>query len=827
GLTAGGLTNIGGGLQAGLGQIPTGGTTSRANTIVLLSDGDHNVGTDPNAVLPALRAAGITVLAIGVGNDLSAAGEATLQTIARETGGSYVRVRDNTFGLLGEYFRYYTLSTGSEPVARSPIRAADGKSSYDYATPVEPGATRADFLLALNRDFFNLEVFYDVRLTSPSGVTYFSSTNAADATFLIDGNLSGFRILNPEPGNWVLTAFPRGYDNDDLPPGVQPSDGIRRLQFQGMVEHPGTGLAVAVVKDAAVFPTPMTVTAVPYYRGRPVLGAEVSGFVTRPDASGVAVTLFDDGDPAHGDAVAGDGTYSARFNNYSANGNGSYQFDLTAVADATDVTADGEAALFPEAPSNSSPVPAFTRSGSGNAIITGVPRTLPDPVNLDVRVVLPTGDVRDGKQTTIRIVVTSTGTTDATDVRVDYELPGGILVITATTDKGTVTVTGGSIDAVIDLLGPGESATITVVVVPLVTGEIGTSATASSGGQVVGSLDTSVDTAVLIVRESSPAERLPDVTAVGIGFGRNGPVSLYNPDETVRATVDVFPGFTGGIRTATADFNRDGVPDFVAGTGPGRATQVVVYDGATRAVLFSIDPFEATFTGGVFVATGDLTGDGVPELLISPDEGGGPRVRVFDGTGFSQVADFFGIDDANFRGGARAGVGDVTGDGIGDLIVAAGFGGGPRVAGFDGTSRSGAAYTRRAFADFFAFEPALRNGVYVASGDLDGDGSAELIAGAGPGGGPRVTAFDGADLLTGKQTATSDFFAGDTSNRDGIRVVVKNLDNDAVADLVTGSGRGGRVTGYAGKTLATGAAPPAEVLSFDAFPDAPGGVFVG
>src|SRR5204863_4922946 len=88
----------------------------------------------------------------------------------------------------------------------------------------------------------------------------------------------------------------------------------------------------------------------------------------------------------------------------------------------------------------------------------------------------------------------------------------------------------------------------------------------------------------------------------------------------------------------------------------------------------------------VYVAAGDVTGDGVADLVITPDEGGGPRVRVFSGNGFGLLADFFGIDDPNFRGGARAAVGDVNGDGAGDLVVAAGFQGGPRVAGFDGRS---------------------------------------------------------------------------------------------------------------------------------------------
>src|SRR5207302_10166194 len=130
-------------------------------------------------------------------------------------------------------------------------------------------------------------------------------------------------------------------------------------------------------------------------------------------------------------------------------------------------------------------------------------------------------------------------------------------------------------------------------------------------------------------------------------------------------------------------------------------------------------------------AAGDVTGDGAPDLVITPDEGGGPRVRVFDGKRFAQVADFFGIDDPNFRGGARAAVGDVNGDGTGDLVVAAGFQGGPRVAGFSGKTLSSGS-PRTLFNDFFAFEQALRNGVFVAVGDLDGDGKADVIAGGGP-----------------------------------------------------------------------------------------------
>jgi hypothetical protein len=316
--------------------------------------------------------------------------------------------------------------------------------------------------------------------------------------------------------------------------------------------------------------------------------------------------------------------------------------------------------------------------------------------------------------------------------------------------------------------------------------------------------------------------------AAGSDRGRPGVAEFYTAGGTLLYSVAPFgDDFTGGVRTAAADFNRDGTADLVVGTGPGSPTRVLVLDGATRAELFSVNPFEASFTGGVYVAAGDLTGDGAADLVICPDEGGGPRCRVFNGVEFGPIDDFFGIDDPDFRGGARPAVGDVTGDGRGDLIVAAGFGGGPRVAGFDGAAL-GTGTRRKAFADFFAFEQGLRNGVFVAAGDLDGDGRAELIAGGGPGGGPRVTAFSGAALAADRSGVTANFFGGDEANRGGVRVAAKDLDGDDRADLVVGAGTGAgsRVTAYLGKAIPAAGPPPAR-FDVDAFGGFTGGVFVG
>jgi hypothetical protein len=87
--------------------------------------------------------------------------------------------------------------------------------------------------------------------------------------------------------------------------------------------------------------------------------------------------------------------------------------------------------------------------------------------------------------------------------------------------------------------------------------------------------------------------------------------------------------------------------------------------------------------------------------------------------------------------------------------------------------------------------------------------------------------FNGQQLLTNVQTRTADFFAGDTNNRGGIRVATKNLDGDGRADIVVGAGTGAgtRVTAYFGRNLAA-TGTPTESLGFDAFTGL-AGVFVG
>ena len=412
----------------------------------------------------------------------------------------------------------------------------------------------------------------------------------------------------------------------------------------------------------------------------------------------------------------------------------------------------------------------------------------------------------------------------------DTETPAANLVVTATSSNPTLTPT-------VTLGGTGSNRNIAVTTA---TGTFGTATitllvTDAAGG-------TATDTFVVTVPDSStipppppppppPAApvRLIGTQQFAVTSDAGGPqvVRLYNADQSERLLASAFPGTTGGVRNATGDFNGDGIADIVIGTGPGVATQVKILNGVTNAELFSFQPFEAAFTGGVYVAAGDVNGDGTPDLIVTPDQGGGPRVKLLSGKGFGQLADFFGIDDPNFRGGARAAIGDVNGDGVSDVVVAAGFGGGPRVAGYDGISLGNGSPVK-IFADFFVFEQSLRNGVFLTLGDINGDGFSEVIVGGGPGGGPRILAINGSNLLNNVITTDADFFADNVDNRSGVRIAVKDLDGDKRADLVVGSGEGAgsRVTGYLGRNIPA-AGTPSGAFSYDAFPGFTGGIFVG
>jgi len=99
---------------------------------------------------------------------------------------------------------------------------------------------------------------------------------------------------------------------------------------------------------------------------------------------------------------------------------------------------------------------------------------------------------------------------------------------------------------------------------------------------------------------------------------------------------------------------------------PAAGPNVRVFDGVSGQKIADFNAYDAKFSGGVYVAVGDVTGDGKAEIITGAGEGGGPNVKIFDGASGSLLDNFMAYG-LGFSGGVRVAAGDVNGDGLADV----------------------------------------------------------------------------------------------------------------------------------------------------------------
>jgi len=218
-----------------------------------------------------------------------------------------------------------------------------------------------------------------------------------------------------------------------------------------------------------------------------------------------------------------------------------------------------------------------------------------------------------------------------------------------------------------------------------------------------------------------------------------------------------FVRFGNSVGTA-GDVNRDGYSDVVVGAytdptdGIGRGRAFVYLGGAgglstSPAWTGAGDEDQAIFGSAVGTA-GDVNGDGYADIVVGAahhDAGGGlganrGRAYVYlggaSGTAIFPVATRSGdVNGASF-GFSVATAGDVNSDGYSDVIVGAST----HSAGSVATANRGRAYVYLGYAGGIATSTAWvgsgdQDGAYYAwtvasAGDVDGDGSADILVGA-------------------------------------------------------------------------------------------------
>ena len=278
--------------------------------------------------------------------------------------------------------------------------------------------------------------------------------------------------------------------------------------------------------------------------------------------------------------------------------------------------------------------------------------------------------------------------------------------------------------------------------------------------------------------------------AVASAAGARTTVNVY--DAKTNALIGIVTPFgkdsVSGARVAVADVTGDGTQDIVVSVGPGVAPVVKVFDGRTLHEVASFLAYDESFTGGVYVAAGNVLNDGHADIVTGAGANGGPHVKLFAGSDLfpggdvkltvlpSARASYFAVE-SDFRGGVSVAVADINGDGYGDIVAGAGPGGGPRVVVVSGKDGS-------RLEDFFAYDATLRSGVMVAAGSLDAGGLVRVVTVPMAGGGPDVKVFDGDKL-----TATYQPFG---SGEAGNGVAVRDLNLDGRGEILVTSGPGSR-----------------------------------
>lgn len=234
--------------------------------------------------------------------------------------------------------------------------------------------------------------------------------------------------------------------------------------------------------------------------------------------------------------------------------------------------------------------------------------------------------------------------------------------------------------------------------------------------------------------------------------------------------------FAGGVRVAMGDVDGDGGEEIVTVPGPGGGPHVRIFDleGNVESEFFA---FETSLRSGLFVATGDIDGDGVEEIAVSTDGGGLARLRFYDQGGVQKGLTLSPFPDIAGSRSVRIAMGDVDGDETDEVIVSLGSGYQPLIRVFEPDGEF--------VSEFLAYQSSYNNGVFVASGDVDGDGDDEIVTGTDTGGGPQVQIFDNEGTWLGT------FFAYDPAFRGGVRLSVGNLSDSSGASIITAAGPGG------------------------------------
>lgn len=187
-----------------------------------------------------------------------------------------------------------------------------------------------------------------------------------------------------------------------------------------------------------------------------------------------------------------------------------------------------------------------------------------------------------------------------------------------------------------------------------------------------GGLDQPVVTQRCSGPDNEPVRLLTRLVAIGTRPGTSPSVQFLNPDSrSITQRVMAFDEHdTHGVFTATGDLTGDHQPEVLVGSGVGSSPAVKMYRD-NGSFVTSFNPFPTETTSGVTVAVADITGDGQDELITMPAKSAAQiRVWHYDSSvnAFTQVAQAFAFS-RSYQPGFTLAAGDLNNDGRAEIVV--------------------------------------------------------------------------------------------------------------------------------------------------------------
>lgn len=191
----------------------------------------------------------------------------------------------------------------------------------------------------------------------------------------------------------------------------------------------------------------------------------------------------------------------------------------------------------------------------------------------------------------------------------------------------------------------------------------------------------------------------PDDVVFGSSLG-GGAVKIYNGVSGAQIGATLYPfgkGFTGGVRVAIGDIDKDSLNDVIVAQG-NYGNKVLVYRNNGDGGFTPLGSFKVGgngYNGGVNLSVGNVDGFGPDEIVVGHNRLSAPTVEVWhyqgrptlaaEGGGFTKSASFNAFSPS-YQQGVRVALADVNLDGTIDIIAAAGWQGKSAVNIFDGRS---------------------------------------------------------------------------------------------------------------------------------------------